>query len=270
MKEKELKTIWKVPKYLPYVQPGLTNEIIENAEKKIGYKLPKEYLDLLKIQNGGYIRYTLKETLNREIYGIGPFYPSITNFEWLSEFDDLSFDTNGLFPFDGDGHWNICLDYRKNKIEPEITYIDTESDYERPIAPTFKEYLNLLELETHNVYVIESNSSIDEILKQISDTAEIKFEEPDYYAYGYLVYRSKYKDSWIWISPNLVPAGFVRENHELYEELKSQMAPTALRFPEIPGKSILIQVSEESVRIELFTRLENAGIKIKDLKEYIF
>ena len=269
MKKKDLKTIWRVPKYLPYVQPDLTDETIADAENEIGYKLPKEYLDLLKIQNGGYIRFTLKDTLHREISGIGPYFPSITNFEWLSEYEGLSFDTRGLFPFDGDGHWNICLDYRNNKIEPEVTYIDIESDYEKLIAPTFRDYLNLLELETENKYVIETDSSVDKILKLISDTAKIEFEEPDYWAHGYPVFRSNYKDCKIWISPNIAPSGFIRKNNERYLELKSQMETTALRYPEIPESSLLISASKKNVQEELFTKLAKGGIKIRELKEYI-
>ncbi len=267
MKEKDIKTIWQVPKYLPYVQPSLTDEIIEEAEKKIGYKLPKEYLELLKIQNGGYIRFALKDTPHREIYGIGSYYPSITDFDWLSDYEDLSFDVKDLFPFDGDGHWNICLDYRKNKINPEITYIDTESDYEKLIAKTFNDYLNLLEIE--NEYFIETNLNIEDAIKQISETAKIEFEEPDYWAHGYPVFRSNFKNSWIWISPNKAPSGFIREDHERYNELKSQMETTALRYPEIPESSLLISVSEEIVRQELFNKLTTSGIKIRELNEYI-
>ncbi len=269
MKEKDIKTIWQVPKYLSYVQPSLTNEIVDEAEKKIGYKLPKQYLELLEIQNGGYIRFTLKDTIHREIYGIGPYYPSITDFEWLREFDDLSFDVMGLFPFDGDGHWNICLDYRNNKTEPEITYIDTELNYEKLIASTFEEYLNLLEIEIENEFVIETNSKIEIMIKQISEIAKIDFEEPDYWAHGYPEYRSSFKDGWIWISPNIAPKGFIREDDNRYFELKSQMEATALRYPEIPESSLLISVSEENVRDELFSILKTSGIKIRALKEFI-
>jgi hypothetical protein len=258
-------SIWRVPKYLPYVQASLTAEIIENAEKRLGYKLPEEYLDLLKIQNGGYIRFTLPNTVHRQIYGIGPNYPSILFFEYLRDYDDLSFDTTDLFPFDGDGHWNICLDYRRNKIEPEITYVDTESDFEKPIARNFKDYLNLLELETENEYAILTNSNIEEAIKQISTILSIKFEEPDFLDYGYAVYRSSFKESWIWLSPNLVPGGFVREEDELYNDLKSQMDTMALRYPEVPENALLISVSEEREQQELFDLLTNNGFQIREI-----
>jgi hypothetical protein len=269
MKQKDIKTIWQVPKYLPYVQPNLTKKIIEEAEKIIGYKLPEEYIELLKIQNGGYIRYTIKDTLHRQIYGIGPNYPSITDFDWLGDYEDLSFEIKDLFPFDGDGHWNICLDYRKDKINPVVTYIDTESDYEKQIATTFSDYLNLLELETEDEYVLETSSNVKNLLVQISEIANIEFEEPDYFSHGYPVFRSNYNDSWIWISPNISPSGFIREEDERYSELKPQMETTALRYPEIPETSVLISVSEENVRQELFEKLKTNGIKIRELIEYL-
>src|SRR5688572_29754857 len=113
MKEGDIKTLWQIPKYLPYVQPSLTGEILANAEKKIGYKLPKEYIDILKIQNGGYIRFTLKETPNDQIYGIGPFFPSLTEYDWTDYEGAVGFELPGLVPFDGDGHWYLCLDIGK-------------------------------------------------------------------------------------------------------------------------------------------------------------
>ncbi|MET4137681.1 SMI1/KNR4 family protein [Pedobacter sp. UYP1] len=58
MKESEIKTMWSVPKYSPYIQPELTDEILLGAEKQLGCKLPKEYIKLLKIQNRGYTRFT--------------------------------------------------------------------------------------------------------------------------------------------------------------------------------------------------------------------
>lgn len=62
-------TIWRVPAYLPYLQPPLTDEAVATAEKQIGYKLPSEYLNLLRKQNGGYIRFSLPEMVHDTIAG---------------------------------------------------------------------------------------------------------------------------------------------------------------------------------------------------------
>jgi hypothetical protein len=268
MKEDDINTLWQVPKYFPYVQPNLTDDIIANAEKKIGYKLPKEYVDILKIQNGGYIRFRLPKTLNEQIYGIGPFFPSLTDYDWTDYEGTVSFELTGLVPFDGDGHWYLCLDYRRDNTQPEITFIDTESDYEKPIAKTFHEYLKLLEIDTDNEFVIETNFTIEELVTKVSSIADIKFEEPDSFAHGYPIYRSKYNDSWVWISPNKVPSGFIRETDDRYEELKSQMLPTSLRYPEISSDFIFINVSDDLQRQNLFDILTRQGIKISEAKTY--
>lgn len=268
MKKDVINTLWRVPKYLPYVQPNLTDDILDNAEKKIGYMLPKEYVDILKIQNGGYIRFKLPETLNEQIYGIGPFFPSLTDYDWTDYEGTVGFELTGLVPFDGDGHWFLCLDYRHNITQPEITLIDTESDYEKPIAKTFQEYLKLLEIDALNEFVIETNITIEELVTKISTLADIKFEKPDSFANGYPIYRSKYNDSWVWISPNKVPSGFIRESEDRYEELKSQMLPTSLRHPEIFSDYIFINVSDDLQRQNLFAILTRHGIEISEARTY--
>lgn len=111
MIDSELKYIWSVPKYLPYVQPELTAELLEQAQKQIGYSLPEKLVEILNIQNGGYMRYKLAESPHRQIFGIGPYFPSLTDFDWTEYKEYVSFELDGLVPIDGDGHWYICLDY---------------------------------------------------------------------------------------------------------------------------------------------------------------
>lgn len=269
MIDKNLKNIWQVPKYLPYVQPALTEKIIKEAETKMGYKLPKAYLELLTIQNGGYIKYTIEDTPHSQISGIGLYYPSITDFEWLKEFEGLSFEIDGLFPFDGDGHWNICLDYRKNKDEPEITYIDTEVDFEKPIAKNFKEYIDKLIIETENQFIIETNVSITETLKIISTAINSDFGQPDLFGHGYPIYRNKYKDNWIWLSPNKVPSGFIRKGEDRYDELKGQMEIQSVQFPEVDENFLLITFSDNGQATELILLLKQNGLTVKELKKYL-
>jgi hypothetical protein len=116
-------TIWQVPAYLPYLQPPLTDQAVASAEKKIGFKLPTAYLDLLWKQNGGYIRFSLPDLVHHSIAGIGPHFPSLTGFDWDDAQDGVSFPLQGLVPFDGDGHWHMCLDYRRNSANPSVTVV---------------------------------------------------------------------------------------------------------------------------------------------------
>jgi hypothetical protein len=76
-------TIWSVPAYLPYLQPPLTEAVIRDTEIRLGVRLPKSYLDILKQQNGGYLRFSLPNIATEMVWGIGPNYPSITDiFDW--------------------------------------------------------------------------------------------------------------------------------------------------------------------------------------------
>ncbi len=111
---------------MPYVQPPLTDTAVEAAERKIGYKLPSEYLDLLGKQNGGYIRYSLAEMVHDSIAGIGPYFPPLTNFGWDECQEHVSFPLQGLVPIDGDSRWYLCLDYRDNSRTPSSTHVDIE------------------------------------------------------------------------------------------------------------------------------------------------
>ena len=148
-------TIWRVPAYLPYLQPALTEDGIAAAETKIGHKLPKEYLDLLRVQNGGYIRFSLPDIGHDTIAGIGPLSPSLAGFNWEECQNYVSYPLKNLIPFDGDGHWYLCLDYRMNERTPAITYLDIECDQERRIADSFAAYLRMLRIRTDGEYVIE-------------------------------------------------------------------------------------------------------------------
>ncbi len=138
--------IWKVPAYLPYIQPDLTEETISETEHKLGVRLPEDFLALLREQNGGYIRYSLDELPHELINGIGPHFPSLTDFDWDVVQEHVSFSLQGLIPFDGDGHWYLCLDYRRNRETPAVSYIDLECNNEYEVANSFADYLKLLEV----------------------------------------------------------------------------------------------------------------------------
>jgi SMI1-KNR4 cell-wall len=89
-------TIWRVPAYLPYLQPPLTDEAVASAEKEIGHVLPTEYLNSLKKQNGGYIRFSLPNMVHDSIAGIGPNFPSLTRFDWDNCQEYVSFPLQGI------------------------------------------------------------------------------------------------------------------------------------------------------------------------------
>lgn len=241
-------TIWSVPAYLPYVQPPLTNAAITAAEQRIGYKLPAEYLNLLRVQNGGYIRFSLPEMVHSVIAGIGPHFPSLKDFDWKECEAYVSFPLKGLVPIDGDGHWHLCLDYRQNTSEPVITYADVECDHESHIADSFADYLKLLRIEVDGSYVVEGLADIEEVKSSLASSLRIEFDPPDSWAHGYPEHRARIgttsSPQWVWISPNRVPRGFVRAEDGRYAEVKDLMPGYALQYPEAPADSFILTTTD--------------------------
>lgn len=265
-------TIWQVPAYLPYLQPPLTNEAVAAAEQAIGYKLPAAYLELLRKQNGGYIRYSLPEMVHDSIAGIGPYFPALTRPDWEEDQEHVSFPLQGLVPFDGDGHWHICLDYRKDPRIPSVMYLDIESDREAQIAGTFADYLAQLRLDTGDEYVLEAIADIELVKTSLSKVLSITFDPPDSWAHGYPTHRarmgSKNNPQWLWISPNTVPRGFVRHDDPRYAELKDLLPGFADRFPKLPSGSYLLSATD-GVRSNVIEACARSGLRLRPLSAYV-
>jgi hypothetical protein len=133
------------------VNPPLTDEAISFAEGHFGKKLPDGYLDLIRIQNGGYIHPlefpTSHLVQDKEVYvelhdlaGIVPGSDELQNIMMT----DYMTSEWGLPPdqilLAGEGHWWISLDYRKGPI-PCVTRLDADNEVELILAPTFDAFL---------------------------------------------------------------------------------------------------------------------------------
>ena len=263
-------TIWEVPAYLPYLQPPLTDEAVAKAEARIGNKLPTEYLDLLRVQNGGHIRFSLPDTLNEVIAGIGPYFPSITRYSLAECQEFVSYQLDGLIPFDGDGHWHLCLDYR-NGDTPSVTYADVECDEEQEVADSFADYLALLRVPVKDEVVLEGAGDLEAVALVLSPVLGVVFETTDHLAQGFARksahIRSDGAQESVWLSPNLVPSGFVRPDDRRYSELKDLLPGQSPRFPEIPPDSCLVDMTA-GIRSKVLQACTEARLKVRPLREY--
>jgi hypothetical protein len=240
---------WSAPAYLPYVQPPLTDEAVAAAERQLGVKLPADYLVLLRQQNGGYLRGSCG--IAQCLRGIGPQFPSITRDEawwrpkrarsgiWIPP------ESERLIPFDGDGHWDMCLDYRRvgPTGEPSITYVTCESKYEEPVAQTFAAYLGLLKDSLANEMRLYADLSPSSVAKRLAKKLGAPTPTADTFAHGFQQWRVQLQGEaqWIWCSPNLVPAGFARKGAKVIAT-----EATALQIPEDPECRVLVSASDES------------------------
>ncbi|MBO5349839.1 MAG: SMI1/KNR4 family protein [Clostridia bacterium] len=132
-----------------YKQEKLTDNRIKEVEEFLGYKLPKSYIELLKVQNGGYINKKHEICWLTAIYGIGAndksFYGLEEEFKlWI---DEWGYPDIGI-PFgetQSGGHDMYFMDYSSvdERGEPRIVRIDNEDNNARYlVANNFEEFIN--------------------------------------------------------------------------------------------------------------------------------
>lgn len=266
------KTIFSVPMYLPYVNDPIDNEVIKNAEEKLGVKLPDEYIQLIRIQNGGYIRYELPEHSNSMIYGIGNCFTSILDDRFFDYGDDEFIKKFGkkMIPFDGDGHWYLCLDYRHGDV-PSVSHLELEGDAGAyVISDSFMGYLKLLTPTVEeNSFYITQEIIIEEFMIDLGRTMELDTNlEPDSFAHGYTYHRAIRENgqakSWVFVKPNRVPLSFVRDdeykyNPDRYDRLKKMYSGDANRL--VDNDDVTWEVEfDGKLKVEILSVLNQLGI----------
>ena len=271
---------WRVPAYLPFLQPPLTPSVVAELEMARDIAFPAALLACLEQQNGGYLRLVLEgEDIPHDmIWGIGPHFPNLGDYHqaldpdlrdenaedgvWMPE------DYGRLVPFDGDGHWYLCLDYRAGP-DPAVSYVDVEVGSERHVADSFENYLAMLKPDHGTSFLgLRGVASVDEVARRLQAFVPAEFGPANADGNGYPVRRcglpSDGGTEWIWLSPNRVPRGFVRASDRRYLELKDSLPGEALRLPHHPDVVVLVGCTE-SVRNRLIDWCERAGMDGLDL-----
>ncbi len=265
-------SIWRVPACLPYLQPELTDAAVATAEAEIGYRLPAEYLSLLREQNGGYLRYSLPGLPHDTIAGIGPNFPALCAPDWSEVQDQVSFALRGLIPIDGDGHWHLCLDYRTSTTRPSITFVEIDRDRETPVAESFAAYLAALRIDVGDEHVLESLADLDGLKRNLERRLDFRFDPPETWAHGFPIHRGRLgtgsRPQWLWISPNTVQRGFVRPEDRRYPELKDMLPGVDDRYPGLPAGSFILEATDE-VRTSVLDAVARSGLTLRPLREYL-
>lgn len=126
------------PKYATGIPTEFDARELTRTEKALGVKLPAAYVEVLKVQNGGPLRLTQFKMKRKppkgttwsrsQTYRVGEL-PGIhpTHHDSLTARGQNAAEWGvdaGLIPLDGDGHYWVCLDYRKSgpRGEPAITH----------------------------------------------------------------------------------------------------------------------------------------------------
>ena len=262
---------WRVPAYLPSVQPRLTKTAITKAQKRLGLGLPAAYLDALREQNGGYLRHYLPDHLLREVWGIGPEYPSILEGSiaercggdgWLPR------GASALIPFDGDGHWYMCFDVRRGRAEPAITLVDVELEREERVAASFARLLTMLRPDDRPTVGLDTRLRLATVAARLAKVLRAKVTDQGDQDHGYRSYvgrvRQRSRQILFWVTPNEVSRGFVRKGHPDRAALLAPMPGTALRWPEHADCRVIVSADGLDTSALLVACIR-AGLEAKDL-----
>lgn len=178
-----MKKIWKENAEYYKLAP-LTDKVVEKAEEKLKVKLPKSYIKLLKVQNGGYINYDsfpsdvptswADDHINVEhILGIAE-ENGILESEYLIQEWGLP---KNIVLVSGSGHSWVAFDYRNTKEEPPVIYIDVDPEKIIELASNFDTFLNGLyvgEIELEDTYFeqVVRHWTLDELDTALSTNNE--------------------------------------------------------------------------------------------------
>lgn len=140
------------------VKPPLTDAVVENAERRLGVRLPASLLEILWVQNGGVVAdswnafptdmptsWSENHVPFDELMGIGRHDGrlSVLDTSYLVEEWGLP---SPLVLLSGDGHCWIALDYRAcgKDGEPSVTWFDVDDSLELPLAADFQVFVERL------------------------------------------------------------------------------------------------------------------------------
>lgn len=142
--------------YAGFTGPDITEELVVEAERDLGHKLPASYIDLLRIRNDGaptssYFRTSFPTAWAPDhfkisaICGIGGTSGIQKSEYMIKEWDYPNIGIVICCLQEG-AYATVMLDYRRGLAEPEVAYID-EDRVIWVIAPTFADFIGRLEID---------------------------------------------------------------------------------------------------------------------------
>ena len=139
-------------------RPPLTDAAVQDAERRLGVRLPASLLEILRVRNGGPVAdpwnafptdaptsWSANHVPLDDVMGIGGHdgQLSLLDSPYLVEEWGLP---SPLVLLSGDGHCWIALDYRAcgEQGEPAVTWFDVERGTELPLAADFRTFVERL------------------------------------------------------------------------------------------------------------------------------
>lgn len=140
--------------------PPMTDEDVRWFERSHGIRLPANLVRLLRVQNGGYPRWTLHPQINGRFETVrGLVRQGGLKVDWKEELEYMREESirepSGLqrmIGLTGGGHYDVCLDYgRGSPSEPVVTFVDLER-FEPAVvlAKSFDEFVVALRYDAND------------------------------------------------------------------------------------------------------------------------
>ena len=163
---------------------ALTDDVLTEVEGRLGVKLPDDYLEALRIQNGGYVEQRdLPITWNGQddialvdsIAGVGLNKGLIESKALLKEWGG---EDEQLIAFAGDGHFFLAFDYREGAT-PKIAYIDTDTEEIDVLFDSFRQFTEALTTVDFEAFIglAEGEALIDYARRQLYNTDKREKED---------------------------------------------------------------------------------------------
>ena len=158
-----MRNIWEEDEEAFY--SPVTQEMINHAQEFLGVKLPAEYIELIKIKNGGETKYRRYPTTHWNRYAEGwiPFYEIVGIYNDPDDNHSIYITScmikewnlpQNIVLLDGEVHYWVALDYREcgSTGNPSVVWIDVDNKQEFKLANSFSEFINGLveEWEDHD------------------------------------------------------------------------------------------------------------------------
>ncbi|MCB9636901.1 MAG: SMI1/KNR4 family protein [Sandaracinus sp.] len=165
-------------------------------EARLGVTFPTSFLDVLRMRNGGYVRFGgVLGTVDggehdlyrfRSIAGIGDDHTLNIARQTKSSRDwDIP---EWFVPFEGDGHWWLGFDYRAwETTDPPIVHIDSESLDVTTIATSFGDFLSRLVMGHEHIVLAVAERPADTLLRELGCSASM---HPSPHVWGWRRFRS--------------------------------------------------------------------------------
>lgn len=243
-----------------------TEEYQAEVERRLGVKLPTLYIELLKQQNGGYIRFNAYPLNNSHIpvfFILGAYYSKmypnqtqgILSNNYNTSPSRYNVDSN-IIIFSGDDRVAIGFDCREVKENPPIVMVKSHSKEVVVLSNSFEEFVSKL-----TVYNFEQDLANKPI--QIENTDYIRKQALAYYYMG--EHTNKVRESclsqvvrWEYAAferYQLTPFYFERKNQKRSKAIKDKSDPKIqyrYGFNEQGQIVIIIAGIEPNIRYETY------------------